>query len=55
MKEIHARYDRGKIDTVEKVFRDAVHRHGDKIALGTRQVLAEEEEIETDGKALKKV
>ena len=55
MRAIHSRYVNDKIDTIEKVFRDAVQRHGDKIALGTRQVLAEEDELQPNGKSLKKV
>ena len=37
------------------MFRDGVGRFGQHPALGNRQVLGEEEEIQPDGKSMKKV
>ena len=53
--ELNARYNREQIDTVEKIFSDAVRRFGQTPALGTRQILGEEDEIQPDGKLMKKV
>ena len=55
IKDIHARYVQDKIDTMEKIFRLAIHQHGDKPALGTRQILAEEDEKQPSGQVFKKV
>lgn len=55
IKDINARYVQDKIDTVEKIFRVAVRQHGNKPALGTRQVLAEEDELQPNGQMFKKV
>ena len=55
IKTINARYVREGIDTVHKIFQDAVQRHGNQRALGTRQVLAVEDELQSDGKSFKKV
>ena len=44
-----------KIDTVEKVLRYSVNQHGEKIALGTREILAEENEVQSNGRVFKKV
>ena len=40
---------------MEKVFRFAVRQHGQKPALGTREILAEEDEIQPNGRVFKKV
>jgi long-chain acyl-CoA synthetase len=40
---------------MEKVFRFAVHQHGQKAAVGTREILAEEDEIQSNGRIFKKV
>ncbi len=40
---------------MERVFHYVSHKHGTKKALGTREVFAEEEEIQSDGTVLKKV
>ena len=44
-----------KVDTVEKVLRFSANKHGQKNALGTRQILAQEEEEQPNGRVLKKV
>lgn len=53
--EVHVRFIQDNIDTMEKVFRFAVRQHGQKAALGTREILAEEDEIQTNGRVFKKV
>ena len=53
--EVHARFLQDKIDTMEKVFRFAVRQHGQKTALGTREILAEEDEMQPNGRVFKKV
>ena len=55
IKEIDARYKREQIDTVDKIFSDAVRRYGQKPALGTRPILGEEDEVQPDGQLMKKV
>jgi long-chain acyl-CoA synthetase len=40
---------------MEKVFRFAVRQHGQKAAVGTREILAEEDEIQPNGRIFKKV
>jgi len=40
---------------MERVFHYVSRKHGTKKALGTREVFAEEEEIQPDGTVLKKV
>lgn len=44
-----------KIDTMEKLFNYAANKNGEKKALGTREILAEEDEMQTDGTLFKKV
>jgi len=53
--EIQELFDRDKIDTMEKVFNYVSHKHNTKKALGTREVFAEEDEIQPDGTIFKKV
>lgn len=53
--DVHFRFLQDKIDTMEKVFRFAVRQHGQKPALGTREILAEEDELQPNGKVFKKV
>lgn len=53
--DVHSRFLRNEIDTMEKVFSFTVRQHGEKPALGTREVLAEEDEIQPDGRVFKKV
>ena len=43
------------IDTVEKMLRYSVNKYRHKDALGTRQILAEENEVQTNGRIFKKV
>lgn len=53
--DVHVRFIQDKIDTMEKVFRYAVRQHGQKSAVGTREILAEENEMQPDGRVFKKV
>lgn len=53
--EIYTTLERLKIDTLEKVLRYAAEIHGDKMCLGTRQILAEENEVQPNGRVFKKV
>lgn len=52
---MHITLERQKIDTLEKVLRYAAETHGDKKCLGTRQILAEENELQPNGRVFKKV
>lgn len=51
----HIKLERSKIDTLEKVLLFAAEIHGDKRCLGTRQILAEENELQPNGRVFKKV
>ena len=53
--DVHVRFIQDKIDTMEKVFWFAVRQHGQKAAVGTREILAEEDEIQSNGRIFKKV
>jgi len=53
--DVHVRFIQDKIDTMEKVFRFAVRQHGQKSAVGTREILAEEDEMQPNGRIFKKV
>lgn len=53
--DVHVRFIQDKIDTMEKVFRFAVRQHGQKAAVGTREILAEEDELQPNGRVFKKV
>lgn len=44
-----------KIDTLQKVFQYSVHKYNDSYCLGTRDVLAEEDEVQKNGRIFKKV
>lgn len=44
-----------KVDTMAKAFNYSVRKHGGKQCLGTREVLGEEDEIQTNGKMFKKL
>merc|ERR1719369_1110935 len=44
-----------KVDTVTKAFNYAVTKHGEKQCLGTREVLGEEDEVQSSGKVFKKL
>ncbi|KAK0181964.1 hypothetical protein PV327_000141 [Microctonus hyperodae] len=50
----HIKLERNKIDTLEKVLLFAAEIHGDKRCLGTRQILAEENELQPNGRVFKK-
>ncbi|KAG5667341.1 hypothetical protein PVAND_015324 [Polypedilum vanderplanki] len=45
---------RENVDTLEKMFNLVTKIHGNKNCLGTREILSEEEERQSDGKVLKK-
>lgn len=53
-KDLHQRLLMNNVDTMEKLFRYAVKWHSTKKCLGTREVLGEKEEIQKDGRVLKK-
>lgn len=53
--EIQELFTRDKIDTMEKVFNYVSQKHDNKKALGTREIFAEEDEIQLDGTVFKKV
>ena len=40
----------GKVDTVTKAFNYAVRKFGDRDCIGTREVLGEEDEVQSNGK-----
>ena len=42
------------VDTLDKVWNNAVRLYEDKLCLGTRQVLGEEDEVQSNGKIFKK-
>jgi len=44
-----------KVDTVTKAFEYSVRKHGNKQCMGTRQILAEEDEKQKNGKVFKKL
>ena len=44
-----------KIDTMEKVLNYVKDMHSTKNALGTREILAEEDELQSNGRVFKKV
>ncbi|XP_050530639.1 fatty acid CoA ligase Acsl3 isoform X2 [Daktulosphaira vitifoliae] len=50
----HLMIVKDKIDTLYKVFQYAVEHHRDSNCLGTRQILAEEDEIQKNGRIFKK-
>lgn len=52
---MHITLEREKVDTLEKMLTWVVNRHGDKKCLGTRQILAEEDEVQPNGRIFKKV
>ncbi|KAL6956609.1 Long-chain-fatty-acid--CoA ligase 4 [Sarracenia purpurea var. burkii] len=53
--ESHTLLVKNEIDTMEKVLRYAVKKYPDKKCLGTREILAEEDEEQPDGRIFKKV
>ncbi|KAL7015168.1 hypothetical protein ACKWTF_016317 [Chironomus riparius] len=52
--ELHQTLEKQSIDTLERMFKYAVNRFKTKKCLGTRQILAEEDERQPDGKTFKK-
>ncbi len=46
---------RAKVDTMEKAWTWAVRRYGPRPLLGTRDILAEEDEVQSNGKIFKKL
>lgn len=48
-------FNKENIDTIEKVFQNTARQYGHRKALGTREVLGEEDEVQADGKIHKKV
>lgn len=53
--ENHMTLVKNGIDTMEKVLQYAVKKYPDKKCLGTREILAEEDEQQPDGRMFKKV
>lgn len=53
--EVRAEMIRAKVDTMEKLLLYVVKQFSDKKCLGTRQILAEEDEIQPNGRVFKKV
>lgn len=51
---MHTALEREKIETLDKMFQWVVQMHTDKKCLGTRQILAEEDEIQPNGRVFKK-
>lgn len=51
----HLTLVKDKIDTLQKVFKYAVNKYTDSYCLGTRKVLAEEDELQPNGRVFKKV
>lgn len=52
--DVHVRFIQDGIDTMEKVFRFAVRQHGQKAAVGTREIIAEQDEVQPNGRIFKK-
>lgn len=52
---MHVTLEREKVDTLEKVLVWASRTHANKRCLGTRQILAEEDEVQPNGRIFKKV
>lgn len=52
--ELHEQLNKENIDTLEKVLKYISRKYKTKRALGTRQILAEEDEKQSDGKSFKK-
>ena len=53
--DIQEDFKKKNIDTMEKVFKNTALNHGQKRALGTREILGEEDEVQADGRVHKKV
>lgn len=54
-RSIHILLESQKIDTMEKMLKFVAYAHKDKRCLGTRQILAEEDELQPNGRVFKKV
>lgn len=52
---MHAMLVREKIDTLEKMLKYVASIHANKRCLGTRQIFAEEDELQPNGRVFKKV
>jgi long-chain acyl-CoA synthetase len=52
--KLHIELERGKYDTLDKVFTYAINKNGAKKCLGTREVIDEEEEVQPNGRVFKK-
>ena len=53
--EMRINLERENIDTLEKVMNWITKKHGDKKCVGTREILAEEDEVQPNGRIFKKV
>lgn len=51
----HITLVKDKIDTLQKVFQYSVHKYTESYCLGTRDILAEEDEVQKNGRIFKKV
>lgn len=51
---MHVTLEREKIDTLEKMFSWVAKVHGEKKCLGTREIIAEEDEVQPNGRIFKK-
>lgn len=51
---MHVELERGKYDTMDKVFTYALKKNGPKKCLGTREVIDEEDEMQPNGRLFKK-
>lgn len=55
IREIHVEMERQQIDTLDGMLKWVSKLFGEKRCLGTRQILAEEDEIQPNGRVFKKV
>lgn len=53
--QTHTDFLRAKVDTLEKMLLYVVKIFREKKCLGTRQILAEEDELQSNGRVFKKV
>jgi long-chain acyl-CoA synthetase len=54
-KELHVELVRNNIDTMEKLLLYTKDRYNHRRCLGTRDILAEEDELQSNGRVFKKV
>jgi len=54
-KELHVELVRNNVDTMEKLLLYTTQRYAHKRCLGTRDILAEEDELQANGRVFKKV